>query len=312
MEKPDIEEADEEEEEGGGEGPQPHDAPIAKRPINAQISKSARIRFVNTYQQSILDVSNALVADTAGNNQLFPSSFTSTLLQEMFLFPNQQLYALIRSALRASNLPIVAFRWNMPTSTLTPELSRTCAATLFKHVKRILKTQNAAFFDSTTDNENEFQKTANVYLSTSLFPEFDAQDVFVKPLKLNSEHPASMHPPPQHLVSAYWYLRKRIPAFLDVSFVFEKSELETVHPLFWQLVDEVVFEEADVVVFGVGECNGEGASGLWEEERRFVDKMRTRRKARAVEIFPPVGEDDTDAPRDGDGRKVVYHSLTWK
>ncbi|KAI9350260.1 hypothetical protein BDR26DRAFT_915181 [Obelidium mucronatum] len=255
-----------------------------------------QLRAMENLQSSISEVAHALVGNPAvrnadllvirkqGNNQLFPSSFTDRLLQNTLLFPNQQIYKLIRNALRKTKNPIVAVRWSINPMELTQEESRTCAATLLKHIKKLLKMQNwhAGFLDTANtplvpDPFLGIPRHATVFLSTTLFPYFDAQDVFSKPLKLTTLQSPSLHPIPQHLSNAYWFLRKRIRGFADLSFLFDKQELSSIHQVFWKIVEEAVFEDADIAVLGVGaDCNGEDNNGFWYDEKGFQEKVKTR------------------------------------
>ncbi|ORY40110.1 hypothetical protein BCR33DRAFT_719516 [Rhizoclosmatium globosum] len=253
-----------------------------------------------------------------GQSSTFPIHFTSSLLSTTILSPHQSLYTLIRTALRTTTkTPLVAFRWNLHESsfTLTQDQTRTCAATLLKHVKKILKMQNwhLGFLppgykpDPSLPPPDDPIEHATVYMSTGLYPHYDAHDVFQKPVKLTSLAPVSMNPPPQHLLNVYWFLRKRIHGYIDLSHLFEASQLASVHALFWRVVEEVLFEEADVFVYGGygSECHGGGDGGS-------ENKGMERRRVRGFEVFPEVSEDDTEAPRDGEGRRVVYRTLTWK
>ncbi|KAI8613460.1 hypothetical protein BC830DRAFT_475181 [Chytriomyces sp. MP71] len=261
-----------------------------------------------------------LVARKQGHNRLFPSSMINSIMTD-YMFPNEDVFFLIRTAIRSTNRPLVALRWNL--NGLTQESALPCAASLLRHLKRSLKMQNwnAAFLETLNaapppSLQDEPRLSAHVYLSTSLFPRYDAADVFTKPSKATGA--ASMDPPPRHLLNVYWYLRKRIHGLLDVSMLFDERDVfgeGAYHALFWELVEGVIFEEADIVLFGTGECSAASAPANQLDEWVFVERVKARRKARAFALLPDVSSDEDGpdgGPRDEDGVRIVYQTMYWK
>ncbi|KAJ3119800.1 hypothetical protein HK100_000151 [Physocladia obscura] len=273
-----------------------------------------------------IDAADLLIVRKSGTNSLFPPSFTNTLLSNTFLFPHKDIYTLVRQILHPQTQPykpVLAVRWNMSPKFLSHEAVRICSSSLLKQVKKVLKTQNwnSGAFESvdeiflTNPTNQEPQQEALVYFSSSLFPDhYDAYTVFEKPAKSGFAESINygMSSLPPHLLHAYWFLRKRVPGYIDLSFLFELRDLNNFNGIFWKLLETALFEEADIAMLGLVIDTGCNVDDSEMNEGSFVMKIKERRKLRSAIIYPDLGEEDTDATRDSEGRKIVYKTVFWK